>query len=309
MSEFGFQGMPDIKTIEMFTLPEDREIGSEVMESHQKHPSGTRLIQTYMERDYPVPDDFEDYVYVSQLVQADGIGLALEAHRRAKPYCMGTLYWQLNDCWPVSSWASIDYYGRWKALHYHAKKAFQPIIISCSMDSLIDVHVLNDSYSETRGMLEIRTLDFDGNTIWEHDQEIEIPSNSNQVVLSATVDEITGSRDKNELLLLMRVTGDGAVIAQNIKYFSSARDMILADAEISWHVDSIQDGIRITLKSDKLARGVYLSSPDQEEFYSDNYFDLLPGDARIVDYSGTYTADELKEKLTIKSLNSIALKK
>jgi beta-mannosidase len=305
MSEFGFQGMPDIKTIEKFTLPEDREIGSEVMESHQKHPSGTRLIQTYMERDYPVPEGFEDYVYVSQLVQADGIRLALEAHRRAKPYCMGTLYWQLNDCWPVSSWASIDYFGRWKALHYHAKKAFQPIIISCAMDSLVKFHVINDSYAESRGRVEIIAMDFNGKVIWEHTQEIEIPSNCNQLVLSKTKDEITGGRDKNGLLLLMRILKDGTITTQNIKYFSSPKNLILQDAGINYQMDSIPNGIRITLQSDKLVKGVYLSSPDQEEFYSDNYFDMLPGVPLEIDYYGTYTAGELKEKLKIKSLNSI----
>ena len=308
MSEFGFQAMPDIRTIEQFTLPEDREIGSEVMESHQKHPSGTRLIQTYMERDYPVPDDFEDYVYVSQLVQAEGIRLALEAHRRAKPYCMGTLYWQLNDCWPVSSWASIDYYGRWKALHYHAKKAFQPIIISCAMDSLVKFHVINDAYDEARGQVEIKTMDFEGRTIWEHTKEIEIPPNSNQLVLSRDKDEITGGRDENGLLLFMRILRNGIVTAQNIKYFSSPKDLILQDAKVEYQMDSIPDGIRIILQSDKLLRGVYLSSSDKDEFYSDNYFDILPGVAVEVEYSGTFTAEELKEKLKIKSLNSIKSK-
>jgi beta-mannosidase len=221
---------------------------------------------------------------------------------------MGTLYWQLNDCWPVSSWASIDYYGRWKALHYHAKKAFQPIIISCSMDSLIKFHVINDSYSETRGHVEIRAMDFKGKTIWEHEQEIEIHSNSNHLVLSRTEEEITGGRDKNGLVLLMRILKDDLVSTQNIKYFSSPKNLILQDAAINSQMDSIPGGIRITLQSDRLVRGVYLSSPDQEEFYSDNYFDILPGIPLEIDYFGTYTAEELKEKLNIKSLNSILSK-
>ena len=127
MSEYGFQGFPDLKTLDSCLLPEDRNLLSPALLNHQKHPRGMELIRTYMELEYKVPDEFEDYAYVSQLVQAYGIKKAIEAHRRAMPRCMGTLYWQLNDCWPVISWSSVDYYNRWKALHYFVRQAYQDV--------------------------------------------------------------------------------------------------------------------------------------------------------------------------------------
>jgi len=112
MSEYGFQGFPDYSTIRKFTAPEDRSLTSGVMKTHQKHPTGFETIDEYLLRDYKKPKNFESYAYVSQLLQARGMISAIEAHRRAKPRCMGTMYWQLNDCWPVVSWSSRDYYGK-----------------------------------------------------------------------------------------------------------------------------------------------------------------------------------------------------
>jgi len=126
MSEYGFQSLPAMDTINRFTLPADRQFDSKVMNAHQKHPRGNELIQTYMKREFPKPRDLRQLIYFSQLLQAEGMRTAIEAHRRAKPYCMGSLYWQLNDCWPVVSWSGLDYYGNWKALHYFVKRAFEP---------------------------------------------------------------------------------------------------------------------------------------------------------------------------------------
>lgn len=130
MSEFGFQSFPEMKTIAAFAASEDYQIESEVMNAHQKSSIGNSLIRTYMERDYIIPESFEDFVYVGLVLQGQGMRHGLEAHRRNRPYCMGTLYWQLNDSWPVVSWSSIDYYGNWKALHYQAKRAFAPVLIN-----------------------------------------------------------------------------------------------------------------------------------------------------------------------------------
>ena len=123
VSEYGFQGMPSMRTIESFTNSAERSLGSAALKNHQKHPSGFETIEHYMNDWYKKPKDFVSYVYVSQLLQAEGMIAAIEAHRSAKSYCMGTLYWQLNDCWPVTSWSSIDHFGRWKALHYAVRES------------------------------------------------------------------------------------------------------------------------------------------------------------------------------------------
>ncbi|HVO76874.1 MAG TPA: glycoside hydrolase family 2 protein, partial [Candidatus Bathyarchaeia archaeon] len=122
MSEFGFQSFPPLAAIESFARPEDWRVDSPVMLAHQKNPRGNEIITTYLERSYRTPRDFASFVYVSELLQAEGMKTGIEAHRRAKPYCMGSLYWQLNDCWPAVSWSSIDYYGNPKALYYYARR-------------------------------------------------------------------------------------------------------------------------------------------------------------------------------------------
>ena len=118
MSEYGFQSFPEMRTIRSFAQPGDMEIRSATMQDHQKNHGGNERILTYMLRWYPEPKDFSSFVYLSQVLQAEAIKLGAEHLRRQRPNTMGSLYWQLNDCWPVASWASIDYYGRWKALHY-----------------------------------------------------------------------------------------------------------------------------------------------------------------------------------------------
>jgi beta-mannosidase len=137
VSEYGFQSFPELKSVKAYTIPDDWDINSEVMKSHQRSPIGNLRIKNYMEKYYRVPDSFSNFLYVGQVLQAEAIKYAIEAHRRKKPYCMGSLYWQINDCWPVASWSGIDYFGRWKALHYFAKKAFADILISPTIDAVI----------------------------------------------------------------------------------------------------------------------------------------------------------------------------
>ena len=167
MSEFGFQSFPEMKTIAAFAASEDYQIESEVMNAHQKSSIGNSLIRTYMERDYIIPESFEDFVYVGLVLQGQGMRHGLEAHRRNRPYCMGTLYWQLNDSWPVVSWSSIDYYGNWKALHYQAKRAFAPVLINpIQQNDSLSVYLISDRLDTMEQMtLEMKVVDFDGKTL------------------------------------------------------------------------------------------------------------------------------------------------
>ena len=137
LSEFGFQSFPAVKTIEQFTAPEDRNIFSYVMEKHQKNAGANGKILQYMSQMYLYPESLELLVYVSQLLQAEAIRYGVEHFRRNRGRCMGCVYWQLNDCWPVASWSSIDYYGRWKALHYFAKRFFAPVLLSCEEEGAL----------------------------------------------------------------------------------------------------------------------------------------------------------------------------
>ena len=276
MSEYGFQGMPDMRTIRDFTLPADRYLGSEILNAHQKHPFGYKAIREYMERNFPVPDSLEDYVYVSQLLQAKGVSMAIEAHRRAKPYCMGTLYWQLNDCWPVVSWSSVDYYGRWKALHYRVKKDYAPFLVSFDEqpDSL-RIWVVSDAVTLQKAVLKWTLMDFDGDIKASGSRILMIEPNSSSVVYDVNLN-LNRKYDSTDVLLnAVLLSDDSIMLSENYHYFARPKNLSLKKPNIAVSLKKKERGYLITLLSDKLAKGVKLSTP-AEGFFEDNYFDLLP---------------------------------
>ncbi len=297
MSEYGFQGMPDIRTINDFTLPEDRVMGSKVLDVHQKHPFGWEAINEYMMRDFPVPTNLEDYDYVSQLLQAKGIGMAIEAHRRAKPYCMGTLYWQLNDCWPVVSWSSVDYYGRWKALHYRVKKDYAPLLISFdkTKDS-IRIWVVSDEMKTRKATMQWTLMDFNGNILKSEKRDITLDANTSSVVDNLSRDLISAF-DTTSILLNVKLLSGNSLLVQNNYFFTSPKNLNLVMPEINIEVQQQKEGCVVILKSDKLAKGVRLTTVVDGSF-DDNYFDLLPDEKMNLFFKTTevLTPDKLKIK-------------
>jgi len=183
MGEYGFQGFPDYESIAKFTLQEDRYLYSDVLKSHQKHPVGFETIRKYMERDYIVPKEFKNYIETSQLVQAYGIKKAIETHRRAKPRCMGTLYWQFNDCWPSISWSGIDYFGNKKYLQEILPALYDDILISTTDENeKIKVYIISDKLNNVSGSLKITIKkEINEEVIAISGRDIEIPANSGSV--------------------------------------------------------------------------------------------------------------------------------
>ena len=175
-SEFGFQSFPGKKTLDSFSLPEDQNIFSEVMESHQKNGLANTKIFSYISGYYKYPKDMESIAYISQILQLKAIQYGVEHWRRNWGRCMGSIYWQLNDCWPVASWASIDYYGRWKALHYGAKRFYARFMATaCEKEELsteIDYYIHNESFEERKAVLRVRLIDRDFHTLYETEREI-----------------------------------------------------------------------------------------------------------------------------------------
>src|SRR5579864_3876529 len=154
MSEFGFQSFPEMRTIRTFAKPEDLDIRSTVMQSHQKNHGGNERILTYMLREYTEPRDFASFVYASQVQQAEAIKVGAEHLRRNRRRTMGALFWQLNDCWPVASWSSIDYSGRWKALHYYARRFYGGVLVSpYAHEGTVDVYVVSDKLQPVTGQI------------------------------------------------------------------------------------------------------------------------------------------------------------
>lgn len=199
MSEYGFQSYPEMSTIRKFTHEQDRYIDSEAVLSHQRAKNdntrdphfGNKMMMMYMNKYFNVPENFEHFVYVSQLLQGEAVKVAIEAHRRAMPYCMGTLFWQINDCWPAASWSSIDYYGKWKGLHYMSKHAYEEVIVSpYRKDGNINVKVVSDRQSSFVGKLEVAAMKLDGEVAYSKQVNVKQEANSVQDVFSLSEKEL-----------------------------------------------------------------------------------------------------------------------
>ncbi|HLP65647.1 beta-mannosidase [Flavobacterium sp.] len=280
MSEYGFQGMPNVKTLQSVVNEDELNLHSESIKNHQKHPTGYEIINEYMQRDYVVPTKFEDYIFVSQLLQADGMKTAIEAHRRAKPNCMGTLYWQLNDCWPVTSWSSVDYYGRWKALHYQVKRSFENLLISFDDDKdNYLIYVINDDLKPINGVLDIVLYDFKGKVVWEATSTGLVYGNSSKVLFEIPKKEFD-EFSLNDVVLNASITDEEKVAKSNF-YFVKPKELNLSKPTIQ--ITKI-DETTIEITSDVLAKDVFLYA-DEDVFFSDNFFDVLPNQKVIIKLS------------------------
>ncbi len=290
MSEYGFQGMPSVQTFKnmgALHLKEGQNVlDSTVLKTHQKHPIGYKTIQTYMERDYWVPKTFENDVYVSQLLQAEGIKTAIEAHRRAMPYCMGSLYWQLNDCWPVTSWSSLDNNGNWKAAHYQVKQSFNDVLISFQEkeDSVL-VYIVSDKLFDLKGNLNLNIFDFDGKTIFSDTVQTIVKSNTSSIYYYFDKSKLKGEFNFNNLVLSASFNDENTNI-NALHYFVKPKDLLLQKPTIYF---KYLNKNQIEISSDKLAKNVFLRTDNKSYQFEDNYFDLLPNEKKIIYISGKYS--------------------
>lgn len=304
-SEFGFESFPEMKTIATFAEPKDYEIESEVMKAHQKSTQGNDLIRTYMERDYKVPEHFEDFVYVGLVLQGRGMRHCFEAHRRNRPYCMGTLYWQLNDSWPVVSWSGIDYYGNWKALHYQARRAFAPLLVNAIEEQdQLNVYLLSDRLEKLSELtLDMRLVDFNGKQLSRKSVRVEAEANTSLKVFGRPTSEwIDESERKNCYLLLTLKDRRGKELNRSIYYFLPTKDLNLPQADIKWKTKTTDGQCEMTLSSSRLAKDVFVQIPYQGAHFSDNFFDLLPGETRKIVITSPQIRKEETPQLVIKHI-------
>ncbi|VGO19552.1 beta-mannosidase [Pontiella sulfatireligans] len=298
MSEYGFQSFPELRTIKEFALPEDYGLLTEVMKHHQRSPVGNEAIDHYLLQSYRKTKDFDSFLHVGQVLQAELIKYAVEAHRRAMPFCMGTLYWQLNDCWPVASWSSMDSSLRWKAQQYFMKKAFEPMLISpFEKEGILDIHIVSDKLQPLPGTLRLKVMDFNGKLLWTKTLDATVPANTSTVMYSIPREEILEGIDDTQAVLLAEWVEEGAVQADALYYFRRVKDLELPEATVTHKIKSVSDGFEITLKTDQLAKNVYLTIGDEDGFFSDNYFDLLPGTEVSVHLKTDCSAGVLKQVL------------
>ncbi len=290
MSEYGFQSYPSMNTINNYTDQKERNINSATIKKHQKHARGMQIINKALEQYFYVPEKLSDYVYMSQLVQAYGIGQAIEVHRRLQPHCMGTLYWQLNDCWPVASWSSIDYYGQWKALHYEAKRQFEPLILTTAplQDNELPIYAINDSTGNIQALLQISLCDFDGKVIDSLSiDSILIPGRSStEIGRYALNKKLKINKLTKQYLLLQLYRTDGKLLTQKVHFYLYPKQMEFDSQGIVTSVQRFNPGSKneyyvFTLTSNTLKYGVEVST-NISGSYSDNYFTLLPGEEKQV---------------------------
>jgi beta-mannosidase len=311
VSEYGFQSYPELESVQRYAEQKDLQLHSSVMLSHQRCMAderkdkeyGNRLIMTYMDRLFRVPKDFSSFLYVSQILQAEGVKMAIEAHRRSMPTCMGSLYWQIDDCWPVASWSSIDYYGRWKALHYHVKKLFAPIIVLPRIgEKAVDFHIVSDMMKPLRGELHVRVVDFNGETISTTASGVTIGANSSGRYATITKSDLCRGQDERKLSIVSTLRSGGEVVSENVAYFSAPKDLQLEKPGYRVEVKKVKGGFDIDLTSTRLAKNVFISCEGAEGFFSDNYFDLLPGVVKRVNFRTETESGDIGGKLRIISL-------
>ncbi|MCM3172641.1 glycoside hydrolase family 2 protein [Paenibacillus sp. MER 99-2] len=278
MSEYGFQSFPEYKSVRTYAEEEDLALESEVMLAHQKNGAGNRLIKQYMDMYMHEPKDFPSFLYMSQVLQAEAMKTAIEAHRRRKPYCMGTLYWQMNDCWPVASWAGMDYLGRWKALQYYAKRSFSDVLISVdgTKEATTDIYLISDQLEAVKGTLQLRLIGFDGTVHREEEHQVTLGSNSGQQVLSLNQAEWLQELSPATTLLRLDLKQEGQADIVQEHYFAPSKDIGLKQAQIQVKEVKENDTVYLELESDVLAKQVWISS-EAEGVFSDNFFDLIPG--------------------------------
>ncbi|MDB2321949.1 glycoside hydrolase family 2 protein [Flavobacteriaceae bacterium] len=304
MSEFGFQSFPEFSSIDKYTNESDYSIYSDVMKSHQRSSIGNKTIEDYMLRYYNKPKSFKGYLYVSQILQAYGVSMGMEAHRRNKGYSMGSLYWQLNDCWPVASWSSIDYFGKWKALHYSTKKAFQPVLISFfKSDSEIELHIISDLLESKEVNLNLKVLSFSGEVLYETNKNHSLQQNSTMKVESLSIDWLNKNFDPKSSLLVASLFSDEKEISNNIYYLTKFKDIILTKPLIEYEINELINTFEVSLTSKNLVKNIFVDIASSQNF-SDNYFDMIPGkEYKIsINKDESLTLDDIKRKINFLSL-------
>jgi beta-mannosidase len=297
MSEYGFQSMPALSSFKKFTAESQLQLNSSTVKAHQKHPKGYETIQTYMTQSYKVPKDFEKYIYVSQLLQRDGMQQAIETHRRNKPRCMGTLFWQMNDCWPITSWSAVDYYKQPKAFYYALTDLYKSQALSVSeTDSNYVVYAYSDSIKNFGAKLSVTLMNFRSEVLWQKNYPLMM--NAAKVFKVKLFKKDLPAFDPKASYLKVELFSMGKKCASRIYLNSEAKNVSLPFANVKV---VLVDATTIQVSSDVFAADVYLSHEHSETFFSDNFFHLEAGQKKRI------TVKTKDKKLSAASIKFLVL--
>jgi beta-mannosidase len=309
VSEYGFQSFPNKSTLEKFTNLNDRKLNSSTMQAHQKHPKGFQIIDQQMALYYQKPSDFDTYAYTSQVLQAEGLKIAIEAHRMAMPYCMGTLYWQFNDCWPVVSWSSSDYYQDKKAAYYFVKKSFATNLLAFKkQNDSLQLYVVSDSLQAMQVKLNFKVMTHTGKIVFQSNNQFNLRPQSATKLTQFSMASLTKGFDPTRLVGVASIEKQDGSRVTNYYYFDSIKNLDLVADSISVHQSADNGQIAIRISSPTWKKNIQLSTSIAGEF-SDNYFDLLPNQTQTIYFKPTHTLSLDNIPLTTKFIYNTESKK
>jgi len=303
MSEFGFQSLPPFETIKTYAEEKDWNMTSFVMEHHQRNQNGNGLIVGQMTDTFRVAKDFPMLVYLSMVLQAEGIRYGVEHWRRHKDRVSGILYWQLNDCWPVASWASIDYFGRWKALHYMARRFFAPVLLSIEdVDNTMNVWVTSDQTAPWSGVMDWKLVELSGNVLDSGEVDVELQPQESKQFFSRTFD--LSNEQRRKVVFMCELKQKGQEVSRRLATFTPNKHLELVDPQIDVAVSQEDGQAVLRLSSRSLARFVELKLAGGDVVFSENYFDIVPGHPILVScpMPEGWDLDKVRESLQVVSL-------
>ena len=305
MSEYGLQAWPVMRTLDGIIPAAEQQVDSPTVRAHQKFMAGEgnqRLLK-YIEEEYGTPRDFPAFVYLSQVMQADGIQLAALHHRASRPYTMGSLYWQLNDVWPGASWSSIDYAGRWKALHFHAKRFFADHAVAALRDEGVTrVSLLNDRQQGLQATWRMRVMDLDGALRNEQRHTVALPPLSAlEVGRFADADLLKGA-DPTRTVAVVELFDGATLLSRQVVYFAPAKALALSPAKIDSTLRADGEGAVLTLRAPKLVRALWIDFDGVDATLDDNALDLVPGETVTIRLRSKADLPTLRRTLRLTSL-------
>ena len=302
-SEYGFESFPSMKTIRTFCEEKDMNCFSRVMEDHQKCKGGNGKILRYLADNYLYPSSFEDLVYLSQLLQADAIKYGVEHFRRQRGYCMGSIYWQFNDCWPVASWSSVDSLGRYKALHYAAKKFYAPVAMGLFLENgRLAVNISNETMADFRGHIQLSLCRSDLTVLDQVQAEAAVEALTAKDVFSYKVPE----SDPYETYLYVDLyDGAGNFLMRQTELLVPAKHFSWLPPHLDFQFTDAEGGVEIAVTSDVFTKGVAIDFDTFDCVLSDNFFDLTDGQPYRVTARTDRSAAQLRDHLLYKTVNGI----
>ena len=302
-SEYGFESFPSMKTIRTFCEEKDMNCFSRVMEDHQKCKGGNGKILRYLADNYLYPSSFEDLVYLSQLLQADAIKYGVEHFRRQRGYCMGSIYWQFNDCWPVASWSSVDSLGRYKALHYAAKKFYAPVAMGLFLENgRLAVNISNETMADFRGHIQLSLCRSDLTVLDQVRAEAAVEALTARDVFTYKVPE----SDPYETYLYVDLyDGAGNFLMRQTELLVPAKHFSWLPPHLDFQFTDAEGGVEIAVTSDVFTKGVAIDFDTFDCVLSDNFFDLTDGQPYRVTARTDRSAAQLRDHLLYKTVNGI----